>query len=52
MYGEPDFDVDLEKLLDKYTIDEILERNDINPLTVLKILLDYGFNQILDDEQE
>lgn len=50
MYGDPDFSSDLQKLLDKYSMDEILERNEIDPLTVLMILVDYGFNQLLDDE--
>jgi len=52
MYGDPDFSSDLQKLLDKYSMDEILERNEIDPLTVLLILVDYGFNQLLDDQSE
>lgn len=50
MYGEPTFEEDLQKLLDKYTMDEILELNEISPLVVLMILVDYGFNQLLEDE--
>ena len=53
MYGDPDFSSDLQKLLDKYTMDEILELNEISPLVVLMIRVDYGFNQLLEnDEQE
>lgn len=51
MYGEPSFEEDLQKLLDKYTMDEILELNEISPLVVLMILVDYGFNQLLEDDQ-
>lgn len=50
MFGEPTFEKELQALLDKYTMDEILERNEISPLVVLMILVDYGFNQLLDDE--
>lgn len=55
MFGEPSFEADLQKLLDKYTIDEILERCEIDPLRVLSLLVDYGFSQLLDldnDEPE
>lgn len=50
MFGDPDLSDELRKLLDKYTMDEILERFEIDPLTVLIILVDSGFNQLLEDE--
>lgn len=52
MFGEPDFSEELQKLLDKFSMDEILEKFEINPLVVLSILVDYGYNQLLDDEPE
>lgn len=52
VFGDPSFDTELQKLLDKYTVDEILEKFDINPLVALMILYDHGFTQLLDDEQE
>lgn len=48
MFGEPSFEADLQRLLDKYTMDEILERCEIDPLRVLSLLLDYGFTQLLE----
>ena len=48
MFGEPSFEADLQRLLDKYTMDEILERCEIDPLRVLSLLLDYGFSQLLE----
>ena len=52
VFGDPSFDTELQKLLDKYTVEEILEKFDINPLVALMILYDHGFTQLLDDEQE
>ena len=52
MFGEPDFTEEVRALLDKYSLEELLERADIDPIKVVLILIDYGYNQLLDDEQE
>lgn len=46
MFGDPDYTQEIETILDNYSIEEVLEKLEIDPKEILRILAFNGYDII------